>query len=63
MNGYICIWNGKRIEVEAKTSYEAQQLAQKAFQADTRKKVKGYDIITHLAEKDGKEVVHSTGGL
>ena len=63
MNGYIAIWNGKRIEVFADTSYKAQCEAEKEFQKYSRKKVKGYEITVILCEKDGKQVVHSTGGL
>ena len=62
MNGYVCIWQEKRIEIMAKTSYEAQELAKNVFQKGTRKKVKGYDIITMLCEIDGEQVTHSTGG-
>ena len=63
MCGYIAIWNGKRIEVYADTSYQAQCEAEKEFQKGTRKKVKGYDITVVLCEKDGEQVIHSTGGL
>ena len=27
MNGYVCLYNGRRIEVRANSSYQAQQLA------------------------------------
>ncbi len=63
MNGYVAMWDNERIEVEAKTSYEAQKLATVAFQKGTRKKVKGYDIIVVLCEKDGEQVVHDGASL
>jgi len=60
MYGYVCFWNGKRIELYAETSYKAQQLAQEKFQATAgRKKVKGWDISVILAEKNGEEVTHA----
>lgn len=59
LNGYVCLWNGKRVEVHAQTTYAAQQLALPQFQKMAgRKKVKGYDITVVLAEKGGKPVVH-----
>ena len=63
MNGYICVWDGKEIEVRAETSYKAQCIAEKEFQKGTRKNVKGYNVMVVLCEKDGEQVVHSTGGL
>ena len=58
MNGYKGFWNGKNLEVQADTSYEAQQLFIPMFQAGTRKKVKGYDITVCLCEIDSKQVTH-----
>ena len=55
MNGYVAIWKGKRIEVYADSTYEAQQKAQKEFGKRCKK---GYEIAVVLAEKDGKEVTH-----
>ena len=57
-NGYIAFYRGKQIEVYAPTSYEAQQLAAKQLKAK-----KSYEVTVMLAEKDGQQVVHSTGGL
>jgi hypothetical protein len=55
MNGYVCFWRGKRIEVRAATSYEAQRAAAAIFKAR-----KAYEVTVVLAEKDdGKPVVHS----
>ncbi len=53
MNGYIAFYRGKRIEVYANTSYEAQQKAAKEFKAK-----KSYEVTVALAEKDGEEVIH-----
>ena len=58
MNGYICFYKGKRLEVLADTSYEAQEEAAKIFHAR-----KSSDVVTMLAEKDGVPVIHSGGEL
>jgi hypothetical protein len=58
MNGYIAFYRGKQIEVHATSSYEAQQKAAAIFK--TRK---SYEVTVMLAEKDGQQVIHSTGGL
>lgn len=63
MNGYVCFWNRQRIEVHADGQLAAQEKAREEFQKKTRKKVKGYDIAVVLAEKDGKQVVHSTASI
>jgi hypothetical protein len=55
MNGYICIYKDKQIEVFANSSYEAQKLAQIQFKAK-----KSYEITVCLAEKNGEEVLQST---
>lgn len=54
MNGYICFYRGKRLEVHASTSYEAQTKAAQIFKAK-----KSYEVDVHLAEKEGKPVVHT----
>lgn len=59
VNGYICFYDRQQIEVRAERSYDAQQEAVKIFQSKTRKKVKGHQVTVVLAEKDGKEVVHT----
>jgi hypothetical protein len=59
MNGYIAFWKGKRIEVRANTSYEAQGKAMQQF----GKKAHPWEISVVLAEKDGQPVVHSTTSL
>jgi len=58
MNGYKAFWNGKNIEVEGYTSYEASRKAQLEFQLKTRKCVKVYDITVILCEKQGEQVEH-----
>lgn len=54
MNGYVAFYKGKRIEVRAATSYEAQQKAAAIFKAR-----KSYDVTVVLAEKDGAQVTHT----
>ena len=53
MNGYVCFYKQKRIEVYADTQYEAQQKAAKLLKAK-----KAYDVTVMLAEKDGTQVTH-----
>ena len=61
---YICFWKGKRCEVRALRSFDAQELAAELFRKSTKQKVKTYDITVMLAEKeDGSPHVHSTGML
>lgn len=55
MNGYVCFYRGKKAEVYAKTSFEAQKKAAEIFKAK-----KTYEITVVLAEKEGKPVIHST---
>jgi hypothetical protein len=59
MNSYLCFWRGKKVEVKAKTSYDAQT------EAGLRMKVKRpYEITTMLVElADGTEVTHSTATI
>lgn len=54
MNGYVAFYRGKRTEVYANTSYEAQQKAALHFKAK-----KSYEVTVMLAEKDGKPVTHT----
>lgn len=60
MNGYVCFWKGKRIEVYADTSFEAQEKA--AAQLKVKPK-KSYEVTVMLAEKNGEQVTHSTAGV
>lgn len=54
MNGYIAIYKGKRIEVMAETSYQAQTKAAQVFKAK-----KSYEVTVMLAEKNGEQVTHT----
>ena len=54
MNGYKAFYRGKSIEVQAETSYKAQQKAAEIFKAR-----KSYDVTVMLAEKDGAPVIHT----
>ena len=58
VNGYIAFYRGKQIEVYANTTYEAQSKAAAMFKAR-----KSHEVTVMLAERDGQQVVHSTGGL
>ena len=57
MLGYVCFYNGKRIELYADNLLDAKLKAIEAFKAP---KSKQYLISVVLAEKDGNPVVHST---
>ena len=56
MNGYVAIYNGKRIEIYADTIYQAQLLAADQFKV---KRNKSYKINVVLCEKEGKQVIHT----
>lgn len=53
MNGYVAFYKGRRVEVYANTSLEAQTKAAEIFKAKKR-----YDVTVMLAEKDGEPVIH-----
>ena len=53
MNGYICHFKGKQIEVYAETSYKAQLEAARIFKAK-----KAFMVTVFLVEKDGKSLLH-----
>lgn len=54
MFGYVCFYRGKRIEVRALRSFDAQEIAAKIFKAK-----KSWEVTVVLAEKpNGEEVVH-----
>lgn len=55
MNGYIALFLGKRIEVWADTSYEAQKKAIDEFRPA---KSKRHLVTVHLAQQGGQDVVH-----
>lgn len=54
MNGYVCFYRGKRAEVYANSSFEAQQKAAAQFKAK-----KAYEVSVVLAEKSGDPVTHT----
>jgi hypothetical protein len=53
MNGYICLYRGKKIEVRAATTYEAQLTAAAIFKARN-----SYQISVYLAEIGDNPVIH-----
>ncbi len=54
MNKYKAFYKGKNIEVDAKTSYDAQIVASNIFKAKKR-----YEVTVMLLQRaDGTEVVH-----
>lgn len=53
MNGYICLYKNKRLEVHAMSSYAAQQQAAIMFKAK-----KSYEVTVVLVEKDEQPVTH-----
>lgn len=58
MNGYICFWRDKQIEVHADSSYAAQLKAAAILKAK-----KSYEITVVLAEKGGALVTHQPQDL
>ena len=60
MNGYIAFYNSSKKEIYANSAYEAQEKAIVLFMPP---KSKRHMVSVHLAELDGKQVVHSTGDV
>jgi hypothetical protein len=54
MNGYVCFYRGKRIEVYAENLLEAKEKAVTEFKARKR-----HEVSVILAEIDGEEVIHT----
>lgn len=54
MNGYIAFYKGRKAEVHADTSYEAQKKAAALFKAR-----KSYEVSVVLAEKNSEQVTHT----
>lgn len=54
MNGYIAFYRGRKIEVYAETSFEAQTKAAAEFKAK-----KSHEVTVMLCEKAGEQVVHA----
>lgn len=60
MNGYKAFYKGKTTEVDADTSYQAQQAGAVFFKV---KAGKSYMVTVVLCERDGDQVTHSTAGV
>ena len=60
MNGYVCFYNGRKVEVRANTSYMAQGTAAAIFGLKPKMQ---YKINVVLAERNGETVAHSTAAL
>lgn len=58
MDGYICFYRGKAVEVFAKTQLEARDKGVIHFRTK-----KPWMVTAVLAEKDGKQITHSPGIL
>lgn len=58
MNGYVCFYRGRKMEIQAATAYDAQQKAARAFSAK-----RGYQVAVVLAEKAGEQVAHDPAML
>lgn len=56
MNGYVAFYNGKRTEIKAESSYQAQCLAVEHFKPP---KSKRHLVHVQLAETDGKPVINT----
>lgn len=56
MNGYVCFYKSQRIEVYADSSYAAQVKAANLLKVPLTKR---WMVSVTLAEKDGKQVVHT----
>jgi hypothetical protein len=60
VNGYVCYYKGERYEVHADTPLQAQEAVRVIVQKKyPRRKVKGWDINTMLAELNGQQVTHT----
>lgn len=55
MNGYVCFYARKRVEVYADTTFEARNKAAVLLNVPVKKHPQ---ITVVLAEKQGQEVVH-----
>lgn len=59
-NGYVCMYDGKHVDVWADSLLLAIELGRAHFKPP---KSKRHMVTAYLAIKDGKEVVHSTAGI
>lgn len=60
MNGYLCFYNGRKCEVHATSSYDAQRQAAEKMNVKPNKR---YLIEVCLVEKEGAPVEFSTQQL
>lgn len=58
MNGYICFYKEKKLEVYAETSYKAQLKAASLFKAKH-----SYDVSVVLCEVEDEQVSISTSSI
>lgn len=56
MNGYVCFYRDKRLEVYADTLWNAKEKAIQEFKLEGKKS--RFEVSVHLAELQGKPVVH-----
>ena len=61
MNKYLAFYNNDRKEVEAETSYQAQQKAIELFKPTKSKRHLVHVVLCELA--DGTQIVHSTSSI
>ena len=54
MNTYKALYRHRETTVQAETSYAAQQLAAKLFNAK-----KSYEVTVMLCERDGMPIIHT----
>ena len=60
MNGYVCFYNGKRIELIADSLWEAKQKAINQFKV---RKSQEHMVSVVLAEKDGDPILQTGASL
>jgi hypothetical protein len=58
MNTYTAFYKGKSIDVQAETSFAAQQKAANLLHAK-----RSYEVTIVLATKDGKPIIHNPAEL
>jgi F0F1-type ATP synthase delta subunit len=58
MHGYVCFYKGKKLEVTANSSYEAQVQSAHTFKAK-----KAYEVTVVLCESYGKQVTLNTASI
>jgi len=56
MNGYVCFFGDKSIEVYADDMYDAKKKAVALFKVSKKNE---YKLTVHLAEKAGEQVVQT----